>query len=298
MRALPLLPVNKAFILVLVIIGTSCQNSQQAPPLEAQVKAAVTRLSKLDTSLIEVAVVNHHALAELEGVYTPPSTLMLYSDPKVNTPILQHNIRAGLDLPYKVLFYSEPDTLNLSMAISSGQFISQRHNVPLETLNSYQAGLEQLVQAFPKQQLSAEPPHVSPNFGIKEVTSHYPFRRTVTRVKKAVLDYGNTQWFGSLDYTKQANSIGMPSPKAVLLLFGDPKQSGLAMANTPRIGLDALCQKLLIYEDSLGATKLLYNDIEAFSKLYYGTSTKQHKRINARLDSTYIRAINPGVPAQ
>ena len=77
----------------------------------------------------------------------------------------------------------------------------------------------------------------------------------------------------------------------ILLLFGAPAPGGKAMMTTPKIGLDAFCQKLLVYENSNGEVWIAFNDIVACSNLYYGIATKQQKMINQRLSATFSKAV-------
>ena len=72
---------------------------------------------------------------------------------------------------------------------------------------------------------------------------------------------------------------------------GGPAPGGKAMETTPKIGLDAFCQKLLVYEDLNGIVWIAFNDIVAFSELYYGLSTKPQNMINQRLTATFSKAV-------
>ena len=63
------------------------------------------------------------------------------------------------------------------------------------------------------------------------------------------------------------------------------------MMTTPRIGLDAFCQKLLVYENETNEIWIAYNDIVKMSELYYRSSTVPQKMINQRLKETFSKAI-------
>ena len=65
----------------------------------------------------------------------------------------------------------------------------------------------------------------------------------------------------------------------------------MAMAEYPKLGLDAFCQKLLVYVDSKGAVKVIFNDIVAFAELHYGKSSKPQNVINGRLIKTFSAAV-------
>jgi uncharacterized protein (DUF302 family) len=63
------------------------------------------------------------------------------------------------------------------------------------------------------------------------------------------------------------------------------------MFTSPKIGLDAFCQKLLVFENEEGDIFIAYNSIEAFAQLYYNATTKPQKLINQRLKLTFTKAI-------
>lgn len=53
------------------------------------------------------AVVDHAAGAAKVDAKLAPSTLVIFGNPKIGTPVMQANIRAGLDLPLRVLVFEE-----------------------------------------------------------------------------------------------------------------------------------------------------------------------------------------------
>lgn len=53
------------------------------------------------------AVVDHAAGAANVGEELAPATLVIFGNPKIGTPVMQNNIRAGLDLPIRVLVFEE-----------------------------------------------------------------------------------------------------------------------------------------------------------------------------------------------
>ena len=93
---------------------------------------------------------------------------------------------------------------------------------------------------------------------------------------------GDTKWFADVDYQEQASIVGVELRPTILLLFGGPAPGGKAMMTSPKIGLDAFCQKLLVYENEDGEVWIAYNDIVAFAELYYQTSTKPQQMINQK----------------
>lgn len=239
-----------------------------------------------------IASLDHHRMAMESGVYTPPAILNIYSSPEINTALIARNQLIGLDLPYKILCYSEPDTTAVSLAYTSPEFISKRQGVALSDLDAYKAGMDQLINSVGAQMLSpSDIQGVEKGFGIIQIGSDYDFETTVTNLRAIVAAQSDTRWFGEVDYKKDGLDKNPDLRPTILLLFGGPAPGGKAMVTTPKIGLDAFCQKLLVYEDEDGKVWVAFNDIAAFAELYYGASTKPQNGINNRLKMTFSKAV-------
>ena len=114
-------------------------------------------------------------------------------------------------------------------------------------------------------------------------------------MKEAVLAQSDTQWFAEVDFRADAAALGIDIPAVTLLLFGGPAPGGQAMAEFPRLGLDAFCQKLLVYQDGPSAVRVAFNDIAAFAELHYGTTIPIHHALNGRLTETFTAAVQAPV---
>jgi hypothetical protein len=57
------------------------------------------------------------------------------------------------------------------------------------------------------------------------------------------------------------------------------------MAQFTKLGLDAFCQKLLVYEDTSRNAKFAFNDLVYFSELHY--NGKSNKPQNHQLKTPY-----------
>ena len=120
---------------------------------------------------------------------------------------------------------------------------------------------------------------------------YFDFNSTIEKLKKSILSQGDTKWFGEIDFQKEAESLNIKIDKTTLLLFGGPAPGGLAMVDSPKLGLDAFCQKLLVYENKNGEVMVSFNNITDFANLYYGRSTPPQQNINKRLLNTFKNAI-------
>ena len=282
----------------LTIALFSCQNQNKEAKKEAKeqtISEKVTALNtELNNALDESYIINldHHKMAQEEGVYTPPAIATIFSDPEINTELVKQNPLVGLDLPFKTLCYTEADTSKVSFVYTTGAFIAKRHGLDNNTMRAYDQRLSSLLQklgtvSIPELNLSK----VDSAYGMVMIKSSYTFDQTVENLRQIVEAQSDTRWFGEIDYQKDAKDLNVEIPPAKLLLFGGPAPGGKAMMTTPRIGLDAFCQKLLVYQNDTGDIWVAFNDIVAFSELYYGTSTKPQQLINQRLIQTFTKAV-------
>ncbi|UTW66603.1 DUF302 domain-containing protein [bacterium SCSIO 12643] len=275
---------------ILTLIG--CQSPEIKEDIYSKVDAIQNELKQQEGATNFWMAIDHSRLAAQVDVYTPPSIVTFFNDPQLNSSLIQENPLIALDLPLKVLCYSEPDTQKVSIAYTSADFIARRHNVSKSDLEEYDERLNGLLSEFPddlKSRTSLK--EVDQNYGITFLKSDFGFDSTILRLKEIIGIQGDTRWFGEIDYQKDAVPYGIELKPLTLLLFGGPGPGGKAMHDSPKLGLDAFCQKLLVYENENQEIIVAYNDIEDFAQLYYGRSTPPQKVINKRLRKTFEMAI-------
>ena len=237
--------------------------------------------------------IDHSRLAEAEGVYTPPSIVTIFSDPKVNSELIRRNPLTGLDLPFKVLCYAEPETLSAQLAYTSASLLGKRHGLSEEDLRSFENGMDAVLATLADVSVSeTDLTRVDLNYGIITLPSAFDFSTTVQKLKGVVQSQSDTKWFGEIDFQREAIEQNVEIRPTTLLLFGGPAPGGKAMVDSPKLGLDAFCQKLLVFENETGEVSVAFNDIPAFANLYYGRSTKPQELINERLKMTFEKAIS------
>ena len=72
------------------------------------------------------AVIDHAAGAKKAGMELPPTTLVIFGNPKLGTPLMQETRQIGIDLPMRVLVWQDGDATRIgylapgSMASSYG----------------------------------------------------------------------------------------------------------------------------------------------------------------------------------
>jgi len=113
------------------------------------VAATVDRLAEaLKKRGIGIAArVDHAAAAERVGEKLPPTQLLIFGNPKLGTPLMQANRKAGLELPMKVLAwaddsgqvwlaYAKPAILKAEYAISGRDNVFAAMEQALDTLTN------------------------------------------------------------------------------------------------------------------------------------------------------------------
>ena len=156
---------------------------------------------------------------------------------------------------------------------------------------TFDAALERVISGSGVAAQPAATEGLSVDYGVIELTSSLSVAEAAGNLEKVVMAQDDTVWFGHLNFSEEAAKLGVKLPDAVLLLFGGPAPGGVAMADFTAIGLDAFCQKVLVYASDDGGSVVLFNDIAAFAELYYGSSAEPHHLLNKRLTATFSSAI-------
>jgi len=286
-------------VLALPLLLTACnratparERADAAQPLEVQVDGLVQRIARNVADLESIVTIDHARLAAAEGVMMPPSVVSIYSDEAVNSALIKRDPLIALELPHRVLAYVEPGAAVASVAYADARFMTRRHGITDATLlGGYSRALELALEEIPaEQQVPVSATELERHYGIVQLTSAHSFDDTVQRLKDAVLAQSDTKWFGEVDFRADAATLGIDIPANTLLLFGGPAPGEQAMAEFPRLGLDAFCQKLLVYQDA-SSVRVAFNDIAALAELHYGRSIPIHQGLNRRLTETFAAAI-------
>jgi len=238
-----------------------------------------------------VAEIDHSRLAAEKGETMPPARVVIFSDPAINTAILQQEPRAGLDLPFRVLAYAEGNTPVI--VFTTADYLKRRYGLADGSpLQRYQESVLSAVNAVPGDAVVAfDVSSLGKGQGIVTLSSVYGFEETIERLKDAITAEDDTIWFGEIDYREEAVRLGVDLPKLTLLLFGAPGPGAKAMTEYPRMGLDAFCQKVLVYQAPGGQVEVLFNDMPAMAELHYGDSAIPHKVITRRMQGTLGGAV-------
>ena len=207
-----------------------------------------------------VAEVDHSANATGAGLSLPPTKLVLFGNPNLGTPIMQTNQRAGLDLPQKMLVYRADDD-DVVVAYNSAEYLAARHAVDtVSTLPMIANALRNFAfTASGENELTLNTNRVLVNEGIIDVTSDDDVATVYGRIKNAIDANPNVRVIAELDHQANAARVGMTLRPTRLIVFGNPAL-GTPMMQARRNAAVDLPQKMLVYENADGQTKIIYND--------------------------------------
>lgn len=267
--------------------------SPQSPLVQA-VDELQQQIAANTDRFVPVATIDHARLASEAGVEMPPCIVTIFSDPESNAPLIQSNPLIGLDLPHRILAYAEPGASAANIAFGDANYLARRHSIADPALLSPYGRVldEALVGISTEMQLPVAVDGIDDGFGIHNLVSEHSFSETVSRLKAVVSGQGDTVWFGDLDFQAEAAPQDIDVRPTTMLLFGAPAPGGMCMAEFPRLGLDAFCQKLLVYEDDQQQVRVAFNDIVSFATLHYGRNNPPQEVVNSRLDAAFRSATS------
>ena len=81
------------------------------------------------------ATIDQQAEALAVGLTMPPTTLILFGNPKAGTPLMLAQPLSGIDLPLKVLV-TEPVPGEVMLSFNTAAYLIERHALPAELVNN------------------------------------------------------------------------------------------------------------------------------------------------------------------
>lgn len=258
-----------------------------------KVDSAHITVEKIILKYREIVKLDHHRMAERNGADTPPAIVSIFTDDsKIVSELLSKNQLIGIDMPFKILAYTEPDSHNASYAYTSAEFIQRRHDLHPDDLTAYKKVIDTSLSQLPKNLISTtDYASVHNGFGILTIKSDYNFDLTVSKIREFVRDNQTNRWFSQIDMQKDAVDYAITIRPTMLCLFGVPEVGAEAMHDATKIGLDAFCQKVLVYEEIDGLVTVAFNDATKFGELYYGTSNSGQLKVKTQMTVGLTNAV-------
>lgn len=248
---------------------------------------------RADRQVEFVVDIDHSRLAAEAGSSMPPSHVLIWSDPELDAAILKLNPLAALDLPIRVLAFEATGTGKASVIANSFDYLANRHSLPDDDSlrTRYEAAIEQAIEGIPKDAIAEFANNSMTDPGLITLTSTHDFDTTEKRILDAINSQSDTVMFGKIDFATRSKEHGVDLEPMILILFGGPGPGGKAMASAPTLGLDAFCQKLLIWQDASATVHVTFNDLVALAKRQQVSVGIPLRVINRRIRETFSAAL-------
>lgn len=215
-----------------------------------------------------VEVVDHAAAAEAVGRELPPTTLVLFGNPDLGTPLMQADQTAGIDLPQKMLVWQE--RRRVYVAYNSGDYLAARHDIggvaTLGTIAGALASFASAATGVAADDIGAERGWrddrrlrwIAHHPGLRSITSARPFDATVAALTTAI-GAAPPSLVLTLDHQANAARVGRDLRPTTLIVVGSPALGTPLMQRRRTIAID-LPQKFLVHEDADGAVTITWNN--------------------------------------
>lgn len=244
-------------------------------------------------TLEKIVDIDHSRLGAEAGSVMPPAKVLIFSSPEFEAELLAINPLVAIDLPLRVLAYESVTDGSSRIAFNSFEYLQSRYGLGdlIELEAVFDDSMAAVLRGVGQENLTPFSNDVMQPDGINTLDSPYDFETTVQRLTAAIDAQDDTVWFGTVDFQARAQEQGIEIGPSRLLLFGGPAPGAKAMAEAPTLGLDAFCQKLLVWQDEQGAVKVSFNDLLALAERQGARKSPALRVINYRVASTFESAL-------
>ncbi len=281
-----------------LLMGLGC--SRDAEPIDEDRYAEPDRLfniveaNVLANSEFDIIVdIDHSRLAADAGSPMPPAHVLIWSNPELEAAILKLNPLAAVDLPMRILAFENQDSKEASIIVNSYDYLANRYSLPEggDFRARYDAVVAEAIQGIPDNAIARFSSDKMPAAGLVTLDSPFDFATTEKRLLEAIKGQSDTVMFGSIDFAERSKSCGVNLSPLRLILFGGPGPGGRAMKSAPTLGLDAFCQKLLIWQDNGGKVHVTFNDLLALATRQQVSGGLALKVINNRIKKLFTDTL-------
>ncbi len=222
-----------------------------------------------NAAITALAPVDHQANAQNTQnaeLVLRPTSVILFGNPNLGTPLMQANQQAGLDLPLKMLAFEGQDGTT-QLSYNDPGYLRQRHALSgvdeqLATMTGALGNFATAAGAVadePDVTTSVAP--VDANQGVIVVPSDQDMESTYNTLLSAIEAAPPLNVFAQVDHGANAQNAGLDLRPTRLIIFGNPNLGTPLMQSAQSIGID-LPQKMLVFEDEAGQVSIAYNDPE------------------------------------
>lgn len=196
-----------------------------------------------------VATIDHAAAAMSVGLELRPTTVLLFSNPRLDTQLLQRSQTTGVDLPQKFLVWQDAAGA-IRLNFNTPSYLSQRHDITWR--DPLLERMREVLEQF------------DDDTGLITLESAQSVDNTLTTLQAALQQRGFVVR-PVIDHNAIATSVRRRVRPTKLLIFGNPTAGTRLMQTQQTIGID-LPLKFLVWEDRTRQVFITYNDIHFLAR--------------------------------
>lgn len=273
-------------VLILLTLVSSCKDVSKKSPMElpsspdlpqvngmfiaasdqdfnrtyARLKEALSSNPKITI----MAEVDHKKNASSIGTEIRNSRLIFFGNPALGTPLMQKNQQAGLDLPQRIIVFTD-EAGTTYVGCNDTAFLGDRHTIAeVPSLAIIQNALKGLVNnAAQGDGAFGSTGQVAANFQVTSFESTRSFKETYSKLVQILEDNPNVKIMAQVDHAANAAKVNLDLRPSAVLIFGNPKLGTPLQQASQTAGFD-LPQKMLVYEDEAGKVHITFNNPSLF----------------------------------
>lgn len=244
-----------ALLTVVVPSPATADASHDVPGLavaESDFSFAATRQRVLDQlaaapPISVVTEVDHAAAAASAGLELEPTTVLVFGNPQLGTPLMQDSQSTGIDLPQRILVWQ--DGGDVHVAYNTPAYLADRHGLTGASADERQRIAGALAGIVDKA-TGNEPVATAPNgsAGLEQVTSRRAFPATQNALERELRQRDGLTRLLSFDHADNAQSVDLDLAPTTVTLLGNPAVGTPLMQAERTIAID-LPQTILVTDD-------------------------------------------------
>ncbi len=172
--------------------------------------------------------------------------------------------------------------------------IAARHGLSTGSplASHWNARLDEVLSSIDEVDRRPMPARLDLDRGITTIDNAFDFDETRRRLLEAITSQSDTTVFAEIDLAGRSAEHAVTLPPTTLILFGAPAPGGRCMKDAPRLGLDAFCQKLLVWEDDAGGVHASFNDLPMLAERQELDAGFVLRFVNRRVRETLVQSLS------
>ncbi len=233
--------------------------------------------SRLETTLTEkgfnlppFSPIQHDIAASNVNLELRPTRLFVFGNPNAGTLLMQEDQRIGIDLPLKMLAFTDASDRNI-LGFYTATTLARRYDITntqlLTRIDSTLIDISGLNISTP---ILIREENAPP---LQEKESAQDLETTIAQLRTAITSREFTI-IGEVAHDQAAASVDLELRPTRVLIFGKPEGGTLLMQSDQRVGID-LPLKVLVYEDENGVIKVAHYGSDFLAQRYALTDKTQ-----------------------